>query len=37
MDHTVSNLLGIKEEINSKNLNNKKNVKIVAVTKTFEG
>lgn len=36
MDHTVSNLLGIKEEINSKNLNNKKNVKIVAVTKTFE-
>ena len=36
MDHTVSNLLGIKEEINSKNLDNKKIVKIVAVTKTFE-
>tara|TARA_B100001057_G_scaffold231341_1_gene231598 strand:+ start:8085 stop:8747 length:663 start_codon:yes stop_codon:yes gene_type:complete len=36
MDHTVINLLGIKEEINSKNSNNKKIVKIVAVTKTFE-
>ena len=36
MDHTVSNLLVIKEEINSKKTNYNINPKIIAVTKTFE-
>ena len=36
MDHTVSNLLVIKEEINSKQTNFNINPKIIAVTKTFE-
>ena len=37
MDHIVSNLIRIKEEINSKNLKKKQNIptKIIAVSKTF--
>ena len=37
MDHTVSNLIRIKEEINSKNIKNDQNIstKIIAVSKTF--
>ncbi len=37
MDHIVSNLIRIKEEINSKNFKNNKNIltKIIAVSKTF--
>lgn len=37
MDHIVSNLIRIKEEINSKNLKNNENIstKIIAVSKTF--
>ncbi len=37
MDHIVSNLIRIKEEINSKNFKNDENIsiKIIAVSKTF--
>tara|TARA_B100000674_G_scaffold174634_1_gene141213 strand:+ start:175 stop:828 length:654 start_codon:yes stop_codon:yes gene_type:complete len=35
MHKSVNNLIQIKEEINSKNLNQENNVKIIAVSKTF--